>query len=69
MVCHAFWVDEFPHNLHEIDGQHCATLHQFILHGVFRWHLDLHLELGRAPPPYSTSRLNHVTTQIVFHSR
>ena len=62
MVGHAFRVDEFPHNLHEANKGHIAPLHQ-IIHGIlFRQHLDLHPELGRAPTPYSTGPPNHVTT-------
>jgi len=33
---HDFRVDECPHNLHDIDGRHLATLHQCIHGGVFR---------------------------------
>ena len=36
MVVHAFWVDEFPYNLHEIDGGNLVTLHRCILGRVFR---------------------------------
>ncbi len=52
-------------NLHETDGRHLVALHQCIRGGVFRWHLDLQLELGRAPPPSSTGPSNPSTTQVV----
>ena len=65
MVGHAFWVDECPCNLHEVDGRHFANLHQCIHHGVFRWHLDLQPKLGTTPPPYSTGTSIPATTQVV----
>lgn len=54
MLGDAFRVDEFPHNLHEADGVYLATLHQLICCGVFGWHPDLQLDLGRSPPLNST---------------
>ena len=65
MVGHAFWVDECYHNLHEIDGWNLTILHQCICGGVFRWHIDLQLELGRAPSSYLIGPSNPATTQAV----
>jgi len=65
MVGHAVWIDEWPCNLHEIDGQHLATLHECIRGGVFRQYLGLQPELGRAPPPYSAGPLNPAITKVV----
>ena len=41
MVDHAFWVDEFPYNLHEADGRHLMALHQLIFGIVFGRHPNL----------------------------
>ena len=41
MVGHAARIDEFPCNLHEIDGRHLATLFQCINGVVFRLLLDI----------------------------
>ena len=65
MVGHAFRVNKFPRNVHESDGKHLAALHQFIHDCVFILNIDLHLELGRAPPPYLIGPSNPATTETV----
>ena len=65
MVGHAFQDEKCPRNLHDSDGRHLSTLHQCIHGGVFRLHLDIQPELGRAPPPYSIGPSNPATTQVV----
>jgi hypothetical protein len=62
---HAFWVDEFSHNLHEADGRHLVAIHQLIFSSVLGWHPDLQPDLGRAPPPHLTGPPNTVETQVV----
>ena len=65
MVGHAFRVENLSHNLLEADGQYLTTIHQLICGGVFRWHPNLQLDLGRAPPTHSRGPPNIVTTQVV----
>ena len=65
MVSHAFRVDECPCNLHETNGGHLATIHQLIWCGLVRWHSNLQLDLGRAPPSHPTGPPNTATTQVV----
>lgn len=36
MVGHAFRVEKFPRNRHEIDGRNLVTLHRCIRGGVFK---------------------------------
>lgn len=65
MVGHVVQIYEFPCNLHETDGRNLANLHQCIHGGVFRRHIYLQTDLGRAPPPYLTGPSDSVTTQAV----
>ena len=53
MVGHAFQVDKFSRNLHEVDGQHLATIHQLIYSG-WGWPIPNELDLGwiHMHPPF-----------------